>query len=583
MSLTFDKLPIELQSQVLRLLDPIALISFSQTCQQFRNTIRPTRQHFVERLLAVECLEEAGGPLLHFRARDNAQEPAWEDGKINDMRWTCTHCLRLLPHMRFDNHSLLRLGFRKPPPGSPAALPCTSWEPNDQVVSRTVQHRRRAASKAEMKRLRRQYAIAVTLNWGRSRQSQSAFDRLTDFQNAEMEPFTALSTTEFASLNTFEETKLLDDVATSVEREMCGYKRRLRKCNECRYQLGDLRSHMVTPSPVTPGVIQSYLAGANLGTTAVPIVRSRQLYIGTRTHRYFPSFLKDMPSWAPEADKAPNFRIYRQDSRDDVFTNYMIRCPGCASWKEMANFRCGNHWPKWWPAGQHRWGDNLWNNWDGVPITLDFINKLRCHTCYASDHGRDALAKVLIQWYTECLISDLWQLQRHLSLGWSLAWDSLDSERMRYVQPGEWFASQRYHFEIRAEVMADLPWTDPHDKRKGISYIGLDTEALQTLSRGHKRLEEKWGTWYKQKPNTVEDPTSEWNDWFNSWMKGYGSLNAQWIWLGDCKHEILKRPEAIVEWALGDNGNVDVQVSDIWKQVTEKLSTNWTSPEIVDI
>ncbi|KAK6082778.1 hypothetical protein SCUP234_04102 [Seiridium cupressi] len=575
MALNFSSLPSEVQYSIFRLLDPIALVSFSQASRKYRSIISPTREHFVERILAIECLEEFGGPALQFRARDNAQSPNWEDEEtINQMRWACTHCMRLLPHSNFDNHSLLRLGSRKPSPSSPAALPHTSWEPNGRIASKAMQESRRAVRLAGLKKLRRQYDVAVTLNWSHAGETQSAWDRLRDFQDAGLDAFKDMSTSEFKYLNSFKERHILDAAAESVERKICGYKRRLRKCNECRYQTGDLRSHKVMPPPGHG--FTEYRAGANLGTEVVPIVRSRRLCIGTAIHRFFPGFLTNLPSHTKNAERAPTFTIYRQDARDKVFTTYMIRCPSCSSWKEMGAFRCSNHWPKWWLAYQHRWGESLWENWDGTVVDGAFIDALRCNSCYAAANGRDAFAKVVLEWYIENLVAELHRAQQYLARGWLLVWNTVDIERSAYVRPGDWYAPKQYHFNIRSDVLSNLPWKNPHNKRKGVTYITADEKTLQNLNQGHKILKEHLGTWHIRTEHDDNSPLSQWNDWFGSWMMGYDNLEAQWIWLRDCKKEILKRPEALVEWALGDKDAVNVNSLDIWGQATEKLSRKWS-------
>ena len=54
-------LPAEIQCSIIRLLDPISLISVSQTSTHFRRTINPSKRHFTERLLALERLTKYGG------------------------------------------------------------------------------------------------------------------------------------------------------------------------------------------------------------------------------------------------------------------------------------------------------------------------------------------------------------------------------------------------------------------------------------------------------------------------------------------------------------------------------------------
>ncbi|KAJ5731570.1 uncharacterized protein N7483_006078 [Penicillium malachiteum] len=164
---TFSTLPVEMQIEILQYLDPIALNSFSQTNQHFRYMISPQRCHFVERLLALECREEEGGVTPIFRARDNQLVPDWDTPDWESMRWACCNCLRLLPHDSFDNHSILRLRYRKPIPGSPAANHVTSWGVLPR--SRGMTKEQRANKISDEKVLRNRYGTAATRNWGRTR------------------------------------------------------------------------------------------------------------------------------------------------------------------------------------------------------------------------------------------------------------------------------------------------------------------------------------------------------------------------------------------------------------------------------
>ncbi|ENH70304.1 hypothetical protein FOC1_g10012213 [Fusarium oxysporum f. sp. cubense race 1] len=124
----FIDFPNEIQCQVIRLLDPIGLISLSQSSRHFRRLINPQKRNLVERLLQLELSNEHGGPTLIFRSRDSKLEPGWQDEAWESMRWACTDCLRLLSHKSFDNQSLLRLGYRKPLPNSDASRMITTWE-----------------------------------------------------------------------------------------------------------------------------------------------------------------------------------------------------------------------------------------------------------------------------------------------------------------------------------------------------------------------------------------------------------------------------------------------------------------------
>ncbi|ETS81060.1 hypothetical protein PFICI_06062 [Pestalotiopsis fici W106-1] len=523
MSISFDDLPGEVHELIFRSLDPVTLISFGQTNRQFRAVIKATKELLAERLLVLECQEEFGGPVFHFDGRDNSQNPAWDHEQIDQIRWACTHCLKLLHHRNFDNHSLLRLCFRKPLPDWPAAQPVTSWEPMGKVASRAVLKSRVAAYRD-------------SLHWGR-----------TEFANGDN------------------------------ERYVCGYRRRHRRCNECRYQIGDLRSHIVIP-PDGIG-LEPYLAGANLGTATVPIVKSRRLFFNSSIHRYFPDLFTDLPCYSTLADKAPTFPIHRQDARDRAFTHYMVRCPGCATWKEFAAFRGGSHWPKWWPAHQHRWGTS-WENWDGRNVDRSFIEGLRCHSCYAAVHGRQALMTVLIEWYTYFLLGELHFLLPKFAMGWSCLYRAT----MDGPDVHTWYhVPARYKFDVLTEVMAGIPWEDPDDKREGIENVMLaDRETLRTMNEKHKILKKHWGTWFVPNPQEHTLP-DEFNDWIISWVDGYDSLEAKLLWLRGCREELLKRPSAILEWALNDKtagDGLDIDAKAMWKNMAKTLSEMWGQPEI---
>ncbi len=84
----------------------------------------------------------------------------------------------------------------------------------------------------EQKRLKRQNSIANTLNYGRQRGEETLVVRFAAFREADLEDFLNMSFEEFKKLSTSDETALLGRAARSVERRRCGFKRRLRKCNE---------------------------------------------------------------------------------------------------------------------------------------------------------------------------------------------------------------------------------------------------------------------------------------------------------------------------------------------------------------
>ncbi|KAJ6526756.1 hypothetical protein B0H19DRAFT_1196927 [Mycena capillaripes] len=127
--LSLLSLPIELLCAIVRLLDPIGLISLSQSSRIFRALIQPSKEDFVQRLLALELDPHLGG-IVRFRSSDNNLTPPWDDAEAwKAIRFACVGCMKLLPHTRFSNQNLLQLRRRKPPSGSREADRITDWEP----------------------------------------------------------------------------------------------------------------------------------------------------------------------------------------------------------------------------------------------------------------------------------------------------------------------------------------------------------------------------------------------------------------------------------------------------------------------
>ncbi|KAF5561069.1 cyclin-like f-box [Fusarium phyllophilum] len=215
--------PNEIQCQIIRLLDPVGLISLSQSSRYFRRLINPQKRHLVERLLQVELLPEHGGPTLTFRSRDSKLEPSWQDEAWESMRWACTDCLRLLPHKCFDNQSLLRLGYRKPFPQSDAARMVTTWEhrPDWQPERRLM-----PGSKAyRLEKSRRElYFFAVTKGVMCDVEGDPA-EHLDNLDVSVLVGFKNLFEKEFRDMDNDEQMELFGGIALSIENEDCGKKR----------------------------------------------------------------------------------------------------------------------------------------------------------------------------------------------------------------------------------------------------------------------------------------------------------------------------------------------------------------------
>lgn len=195
--------------------------------------------------------------------------------------YACTRCLKIVPHTRFDNHALLRLRFRKPPPESRAARKLCGWVSGD----------------AKARGLKRQADLKndTLRNWMRQ------IDQ---------------------SCNVAEWTSLYHIGS-------CRYRR---LCNECKFATGFWSRNV--------GVRSGWRCNhrsSNVGTGQVPVIKGRQRRCHDSTERYFWGLF-------PIADdfRYPwRWKIYREDNCD-WWTLWWIRCPGCAVWKERAAFRKGS-------------------------------------------------------------------------------------------------------------------------------------------------------------------------------------------------------------------------------------------------
>ncbi|KAJ7197417.1 hypothetical protein GGX14DRAFT_374983 [Mycena pura] len=286
-ALLFPSLPTEILCAIIRLVDPIGLISLSQSSRAFRALIQPSRNDFVQRLLALE-LDPALGGIVRFRSRDNNLTPPWDDAEAwKAIRFTCVGCMKLLPHTRFSNQNLLQLRRRKPPPGSREANRITDWEPS-------------AGGDAKARGLRLQ-----------ERMRREKEDRAAVHVRCELERSS--------------EANAVDDPDAWAETILGGVHRTRRRCNECRFRQGDF----ARPTR------------ANAGTAAVPVLTSRQLEFTCALDRYFPGLLPQMP-----LEMHPLlFKVYKDNVRTELFALYHARCPGCAVWQELGAFRVGLAYP----------------------------------------------------------------------------------------------------------------------------------------------------------------------------------------------------------------------------------------------
>ncbi|KAJ5595507.1 uncharacterized protein N7459_001715 [Penicillium hispanicum] len=514
---TLDTLPSEIQCAIFRLLDPPGLISTSQTCSRFRKIISPSRLHFLERLLVLECQEKEGGVTPIFSARTSRFDPDWSSAEWEAMRWACTGCLRLLPHTAFDNHSLLRLRYRKPIPGSPAADLHTSWEPTRRGVPWPSRHRRRQEPferTAEEKKIRRRYGIAVSYSWNRPRYLDAPDNKLTDFQELGMEAFAGMTHREYVELEDAEWKHKMDSEARAIELERCGFKRRLRRCNECRYQRGEIQSRIDSVA----------------GTPKVPIARGRQLNVATAVDRYFPG-ISDVLEHQRPAGNPPMFRVYCVDDHDKLWTTYMVRCPRCATWQANRAFCFGGAAPQWVPMPHEETFLAGLEEPDYARITGSVMDGLRCNHCYVQDHGREQFGKKFVQWVKFIVAQQRDRLESHLGFGW------------RPILNASRTCPQQWQREV-ADIVSG-PRDIAQRERSG-SHDGL-TDADIAL------YHERYHQWMELRGQMLKQGKAGWineDSWVGTWTHEYETMEAHWLWLKGIEAEVDGKVEALVDWVL---------------------------------
>ncbi|KAF4967723.1 hypothetical protein FSARC_4784 [Fusarium sarcochroum] len=516
--MSLDLLPTELQCQVIRFLEPISLISVSQVNTHFRSLIKPKKRHFAERLLALELIPEYGGPTPIYSSREGRLEPGWYGEEWETIRWACTDCLRLLPHKSFDNHSILKLRYRKPIPGSPASHMVTTWEPTWYTRSRkkNPERAKRDADDArrEEKKRRQRYYLAITGGMGYSI-SEYFIDRFEAIRDCDMDGFQGLSVDQVRDMDQKDRLVLLDQNALSIEREECGKKRWLRKCNECRFKRGAIWQE----------------SDLTCGTPRVPIVPCRQLEFASHVDRYFPRFSEFLDNKRP-AYNTPRGLIYREDACEQLWSMWMVRCPTCEHWQEMRAFRIGGIYQHWKPERMGVGDEGT--NWDDETITRHMLNEACCNSCFAESNGRQELGRALSEWLLTLIQWEMRRLTMLLSSGFPHL-----GYKIREHLP------KRYAVEWKG-ILSKTPCLD-----KDYYYMFTHNDiALLRLRR------DQWKTmWEDVKRNVGDGQIIEDLDlWTEEWIPSSERLEEHWTWMNECRIEIEEKPEALVEWALSRDG-----------------------------
>lgn len=235
--------------------------------------------------------------------------------------YACAHCFKLLPHTCFDNHALLRLRFQKPPPESRVSQKLCGWTSGD----------------AKAQGLKRQ----------------------ADLRNDTLENWT--SQHSYHTIPQKEKLIKLYKVGSTRDRRMC---------NECKFVTGFWSRNV----GVETGWRGSH-KNSNIGTAEVPVIKGRQRRCHDSTERYFWGLFP----LAADTEYPLRWKIYREENCD-WWTLWWVRCPGCRTWKERAEFRKGSGYAvKATPADSDGW---RLPGWDG-PHFEDW----RCNICLVASVG----------------------------------------------------------------------------------------------------------------------------------------------------------------------------------------------------
>ncbi|KAL2808265.1 hypothetical protein BJX63DRAFT_39666 [Aspergillus granulosus] len=531
--LSIESLPNELKCEIIRYLDPVALISISQTNRHFRGIINPTKTHLTERLLALECLEEFGGPEItysrHGIASPDHTSPEW---KAN--RWACIDCLRLLPCHSFTNQAVSRLGYRKPIAGSPAVQKCTSWEPTSPTDTRDKPpfSQRYKLDEKEDRILRHRYAIATTHNRGEhlvsNSHSNDAFQlltaRLIKFQDAGLVGFQNMDVHTFASLTEAQESEILDREAQAIELVRAGFNRHHRRCLECRFQRGEFRG--------CSG------AGKGLGTPDVPIVPGRQVWFGSVVDRYFPGVTDVLNAKRPPVN-APLYAIYRETATERPWTLYRVRCAGCERWQELRAFRFGGINPRYQVREvlSSQGHSDSYYNWDEHPVNDNVLNDLRCNQCFVIQHGHKELERILINWLTSLIDAQIVEYAWNLRVGFN-------------------YILQHFTFSKKDKASTKpLVW----DMKELLTKEALDISRTDVALISQRRME-----WLDLYPRLRDGHRKEHGLWFDpdqffwQWVERYEESKVLWFWLTELRDEIRQagKGKLLVKWALRRNGTI---------------------------
>jgi len=549
---SFTTLPYEIHDLIFPYLDPIALISLSQTSTTFRKLICPQPHNFTERLLALELDPRYGGPIPIYTDSPDIMFPSFEDVEAwAKIKYACTACGKLRSHLAFDNHSILRLRNREPMISQPTAhleawyrQPMCNWEGRlfcnwyGRVGVKTRGKHFQARIKAD------QEAAAMCKKIRRQPEEEQPKENLE-----------------------------------AAEAWLCGSQRRRRTCNECRFQRGDFERH----------------TNSNRGNAITPIIKSRPRKFHDSVERYFPGLVPSplvsklgtslseevtdgeqnglVAFYTSQATRYPILqRIYRQrEFTYQYWTLYQVRCPSCKLWLEFRHFGRGGAGAKATPMDSPTWDVMDWK---------PEVSSWRCNECVIRADGKEVLAQDLLAHWRLIAGEEMRVCEYVNKNGWSYVTRFLKENKIGVT----WSTLVDGAVGNLSEVEKSTAWGFLNAYRHS-SHLDFDGEHIRDHvdDETHAVLCACWKHYVETtlKPSGIWDrPTNEsglkhsnWNGvpemnpWFQKWTEDYFVKVARWTALNERDMAFKATPSLLVDYALQAQRSQHEQRNEMYSDV----------------
>lgn len=513
--ISLDNVPLDIQLIILGYVDPISLINLAQTCQTLRTVIQPTRANLLQRLLALELLPQYGGIVPLIRGRDNHITPPVDSQGWQSNRYACGGCLKLLPHTMFDNHQILRLDLRKPPPGGREDNRLAEWWYlngwDDEVRGRIIQHRIHTRASQELE------ALADV----RQRHYEATHP------NDDM-PHHGVNQFLWAGGEEADAVAANDQVAYEAGLQICGLRRHNRRCNECRFLRGDWRHLVSNPNPMT-------------GLPSLPMATGRKLPFYNLFDRCFPTLFAPVPL----SEAGRRFTQFgNQGNKAYTWMMCTVRCRGCSKWQDVSQFRL--------PIDAYKTEAFLARELAQYLVRdpeLGELREPRCNRCFLAEHGLPTFRRHLVN-FARSLVSDALDRARFQVL---FGWDKL---REDFRLPGGEFANWA---EYGRPIVSDFP-IQGDNLLDTLFLIGPQLDDLHRRYTQFTLFVEQMYQGLRPLRQSILDTRSSQevmdfvlSSWFRLWYDDYYLYESTYRKLQDRLRRILVNQQELVEYVL--NGN----------------------------